>query len=203
MSLNTISINDRLGDGGLENVAILSTDANGNTAMQGGDGFTEVMTAYAGMVLVKPAAFISVPTATPTTMEFDTVVHDPIGIYDAASNSFVLPADIVMLDWEICVELANTASTYGNITGNRVVILPTADGMGTNTVPLVPQTGTAQGGGFVRFNGFGVEWDHGVLGDTFDIKFSQNSGSTIRIGDSSGLGVGQTYFKMRLYRAAV
>lgn len=35
---NTISINDRLGPGGLENVGIFSTDANGNTALVGGDG---------------------------------------------------------------------------------------------------------------------------------------------------------------------
>lgn len=38
MSLNTSSINDRLGPGGLENVATLSTDVNGNTVLVGGYG---------------------------------------------------------------------------------------------------------------------------------------------------------------------
>src|SRR5512139_846448 len=38
MAINTISINDRLGPGGLENVGILSTDANGNTGLVGAVG---------------------------------------------------------------------------------------------------------------------------------------------------------------------
>jgi hypothetical protein len=186
--------------GAVGTLAQISTDANGQTALVGADGLTHLLTAYAGMVVCQPSAYIEIPNASPTVMEFDTVLHDPLGVYNAADNTFNPPSDIVMVDFEINVELANTTSTYGNATGNRSIILPAVIGMGTHILPLVPQSGTSAGGGNVRYSGFGIEWDYSNV-PSFDVKFSQNSGSIIRIGDSTGTAVGQTYFKMRMYRA--
>lgn len=93
MALNTISINDRLGDGGLESVAVFSHDSTGNvTGLVGPDGVTIPLPASQSLLSVTTIRLTAVSAAlnTGTTIPFDGVIRDDLGLTGAGLSASLI-----------------------------------------------------------------------------------------------------------------
>lgn len=120
MSLNTISINDRLGPGGLENVAILSTDVNNNTVLVGADGETfsisegqNIVTVGAGgqyATIAEAVAYINTQTIL-TTVLTTTCNLTGNDLHDLTLGD-VVPYDATTKNKELFLKLGTNPFLY-------------------------------------------------------------------------------------------
>ena len=136
------------------------------------------------------------PSNTTVAMEFNSVLTDTLGIYTPLSRTFVLPEAVTAISITVRAEMANVASGHGSINGTRSIVLPSASGMGVFGFPTVNQD---TGGGILRASTDVCEWDHLLLGDTFQISARQTSGVEIYYSGSNGLGGGQSGVIIHLY----
>ena len=184
-------------DGSAHHVALMN---------EAGTGLVHPVTGYEapvqiGYLYCKPATYTEVPTATPTVIPFGgNIISDNLGVMNASTHTVTFPPEVITFDYSIGVEMANTTSTYGNVTGARsITFAPALYGMGViNGAPAL--TGASAGNGIIRACGIGVDLTSvDLLDRAITASFVQNSGSTIRIGDSTGTGAAQTFLILRMY----
>lgn len=150
-----------------------------------------------GYLLAYASDFQQIPSGSQTTLEYDDVRVDTLGVYNPANNEFTIPENCTHMDWEARIEMATFASGYGSLDGVRTLQMPAFPGFGVvSGAPL--QTGASAGIANIRGGGRWCDVSD-QAGLQFMIKFSQNSGNTIRIGGSTGIGGGECYVKLWFY----
>lgn len=188
------------------NIALTATDASGNTVLVGAGG-NNYRVGHVGELFIKPLTYLVCATTvagSQTHLHFDDVIVDDLGCYNATTHLIEIPTDIVKIDFEYASELASVASGFGSSTGTiRAMTMNNNNGGSLTGLSALPCSRVGMDGGAYARSAFSVYTPATLTGNDRIIKprFIQDSGGDIRIGDSTGTGVSQTYIKMRLYRA--
>jgi hypothetical protein len=180
-------------------------DASGNTVLVGADGESRQLGEY-GFFYARPSTYTEIATGVGvfTKINFNAVIEDTHGIYNTTDNTIDIPVDCKYFDAEYAVELANVASGFGSSAGTvRGFVLNDISGSVITGLSSLPCTKVGMDGGTYGRHGMRIPnnpTSAGLSQYRINPRFTQDSGVTIRVGDSSGTGVAQTYIKIRLYK---
>jgi hypothetical protein len=135
---NSVSINDKLGPGGLDSVAIITTNTDGSVSLTGPSN--EPLMVTRGEVTLKRTATLSIANNTATYVPFDTLVENTTGLPDLSfydptnpamgDTALFVPAGITRVKFTANIGIPNAGVTAGSI---RLTIK-----QNQTTIPITP-----------------------------------------------------------------